>query len=173
VILCAAQGIGRPYSYSGRPTLAGRLDSGRQRRSSAPVDWYAVAGGGDGLSANPVHRHAICAVDALIAAARRLAASATVWIVRQGSRAIGDEKIGESLGDRIAVVLIGRKATRAFSSPDSLWGPNQTWPRIGWDRGTRHGIASPNIRPEGWSQFRPPRPHCLPLMAASGAWSTT
>ena len=94
----------------------------------------------DGLSATAVHRHAIAVIDALLPSLGgwRIA---PVCIVRQGRVAIGDE-IGERIGARLVVVLIGERP--GLSSPDSL-GAYLTWaPRIGRTDAERNCVS--NIR---------------------------
>jgi ethanolamine ammonia-lyase small subunit len=99
----------------------------------------------DGLSATAVHRHAAPVWEAL---QKRLAAE--MWrltplcVVSQGRVAIGDE-IGECLGAKQIVMLIGERP--GLTSPDSL-GIYLTWdPRPGRTNAERNCIS--NVRLEG------------------------
>jgi ethanolamine ammonia-lyase small subunit len=100
----------------------------------------------DGLSAPGVHRHA----GGLLQALKLDAWGSDGWkfapltVVLQGRVAIGDE-IGERLGARLTVVIIGERP--GLTSPDSL-GVYLTWdPRPGRTDAERNCIS--NIRPEG------------------------
>ncbi len=101
----------------------------------------------DGLSAPAVHRHAMPLLEALT---MRLTQKdwrlAPLTVVLQGRVAIGDE-IGERLGARQAVVLLGERP--GLTSPDSL-GVYLTWdPRPGRTDPQRNCIS--NVRAEGIS----------------------
>ena len=114
--------------------LAQRLTAG---------DWDAVLVVADGLSATAVHRHAAVLIDALMP---RLEGwrIAPICIVEQGRVAIGDD-IGERLGARLAVVLIGERP--GLSWPDSL-GAYLSWaPRVGRLDAERNCVS--NIRNGG------------------------
>ena len=130
-------------TYLRRPDLGRRLDSASANRL-ATGDWDAVLVVADGLSAIAVHRHASALIDAL----RPLLEGwrvAPICIVRHGRVAIGDE-IGERVGSRLAVVLIGERP--GLSSPDSL-GAYLTWaPRIGRTDAERQCVS--NIRNGGF-----------------------
>jgi ethanolamine ammonia-lyase small subunit len=101
----------------------------------------------DGLSARAINTHA---VPFLRVMRTRLQADAVPWVlapvclVQQGRVAVGDE-VGECLGARLVVVLIGERP--GLSSPDSM-GLYFTWaPRLGRTDAERNCIS--NVRPEG------------------------
>jgi ethanolamine ammonia-lyase small subunit len=140
------------HVYLQRPDLGRRLDAPSRERLCAlrgddaqerPYDLAVVVA--DGLSALAVARNAAPFLQALRA---RLDASAwlpaPLTIVQQGRVAIGDE-VGELLGAKIAVVLIGERP--GLSSPDSM-GIYTTWaPRVGLTDERRNCIS--NVRPAG------------------------
>ena len=130
--------------YLKRPDLGRRLsDESRERLASFHVDYDAAFVIADGLSALAVHRHAVPLLHLLRDQDWRIA---PVAIVEQGRVAIGDE-IGEMLGARMIVVLIGERP--GLSSPDSL-GAYLTWqPRPGRTDAERNCIS--NIRADGLS----------------------
>lgn len=134
-----------------RATYLHRPDLGRQlnqdsRESLAPHrSAYEIAFViADGLSALAVHRHAAPLLDMVLP---KLDCSvAPLTIVQQARVAIGDE-IGQLLGARLSVVLIGERP--GLSSPDSL-GVYLTWqPRPGRTDAERNCIS--NIRAGGLS----------------------
>lgn len=99
----------------------------------------------DGLSATAINHHAIPVLNYLypMLQAKKISC-APVQLVEQGRVAIGDE-IGELLGVKLALVLIGERP--GLTSPDSL-GAYLTWqPRSGLTDEARNCIS--NIRPEG------------------------
>src|SRR3984957_5798435 len=102
--------------YLKRPDLGRRLsDDSRGRLAAVRAEHDAVFVIADGLSALAVHRHAVPLLELLL---RDLDWRVTpVAIVEQGRVATGDE-IGELLGARMVVVLIGERP--GLSSPDSL-----------------------------------------------------
>jgi ethanolamine ammonia-lyase small subunit len=138
--------------YLQRPDLGRRLDAPSRERL------LAQRGGGvdqppcalaivvaDGLSARAVAQNAAPFLQAL-----RGRLDAAAWmraplvIVQQGRVAIGDE-IGEVLGAKLVVVLIGERP--GLSSPDSM-GLYITWaPRVGLTDERRNCIS--NVRPAG------------------------
>lgn len=135
--------------YLQRPDLGRRLDVASRARLAAGgkeangVDLALVAA--DGLSALAVQRHA---APFLAALRERLALEAwtvsPLHIVAQGRVAVGDE-VGELLGARAVLVLIGERP--GLSSPDSL-GLYLTWaPQVGLLDDRRNCIS--NVRPEG------------------------
>jgi ethanolamine ammonia-lyase small subunit len=131
-------------TYLRRPDLGRQLDAQHDAmlRAAGPVDIALVIG--DGLSSLAVQRHA---VPLLVALRERLATSLScspVVIARQARVAIGDD-IGEQLGARIVVVLIGERP--GLSSPDSLGVYLTHTPRRGRHDAERNCIS--NVRPEG------------------------
>lgn len=131
--------------YLRRPDLGRSLSAeSRGRVVGLRSEFDAAFVIADGLSALAVHRHAVPLLELLL---RDLDwRIAPVAIVEQGRVAIGDE-IGELLGARSVVVLIGERP--GLSSPDSL-GAYLTWqPRPGLTDAERNCIS--NIRAEGLS----------------------
>lgn len=138
--------------YLQRPDLGRKLDETWRAqlaalRADAPdersLDLAVVIA--DGLSALAVAQSAAPLLHALDA---RLAQE--VWtlappvIVQQGRVAVGDE-VGELLGAKVVVVLIGERP--GLSSPDSM-GIYLTWaPRVGLTDERRNCIS--NVRPAG------------------------
>jgi ethanolamine ammonia-lyase small subunit len=139
-------------AYLQRPDLGRRLDTPSRAclldlrgagAHSAACDLAVVVA--DGLSALAIEQNAAPFLQALEA---RLDASAWTFaplvIVQQGRVAIGDE-VGELLGARIVLVLIGERP--GLSSPDSM-GLYITWaPSIGLTDERRNCIS--NVRPAG------------------------
>jgi ethanolamine ammonia-lyase small subunit len=129
-------------TYLRRPDL-GRLLAQESVHRLTAGDWDAVLVVADGLSATAVHRHAAMLIDTLMP---RLEGwrIAPICIVEQGRVAIGDD-IGERMGARLAVVLIGERP--GLSSPDSL-GAYLSWaPRVGRTNAERNCVS--NIRNGG------------------------
>ena len=140
------------HSYLQRPDLGRKLndDSAQQLRD------YAMANPGgidvavvvaDGLSALAVHRHTLPFL------ARMEEHTATegwslspVILVEQGRVAVADE-IGELLGARMVVMLIGERP--GLSSPDSLGLYFTFAPKVGLTDAYRNCIS--NVRLEGLS----------------------
>ena|ERR1700722_1042950 len=131
--------------YLKRPDLGRRLsDDSREHLAGSRAEYDAAFVVADGLSALAVHRHAAPLLELLLRDLNWRVAP--VAIVEQGRVAIGDE-IGELLGARMVVVLIGERP--GLSSPDSL-GAYLTWqPRPGRTDAERNCIS--NIRAEGLS----------------------
>jgi ethanolamine ammonia-lyase small subunit len=132
-------------TYLHRPDLGRCLNTeSRERLAPLRLDYDAAFIIADGLSALAVHRHAVPLLEHVFAKLDWNVAP--VAIVEQGRVAIGDE-IGELLGAKLAVVLIGERP--GLSSPDSL-GVYLTWqPRPGRTDAERNCIS--NIRGEGLS----------------------
>jgi ethanolamine ammonia-lyase small subunit len=102
----------------------------------------------DGLSARAIQDHAAPFLDQILP---RLAADGfrvAPWVVtvQQGRVAVGDE-IGEILGVRLVVVLIGERP--GLSSPDSMGIYLSYQPHVGMTDAARNCIS--NIRPDGLS----------------------
>jgi ethanolamine ammonia-lyase small subunit len=119
-----------------------------QQEAASPVDLAFVIA--DGLSARAVNHHAAPLLAHLLPLLRDDPAQrwrlAPVALVRQGRVAVGDE-VGELLGARCVVVLIGERP--GLSSPDSL-GVYFTWaPRVGLTDAQRNCIS--NVRQAGLS----------------------
>jgi len=131
--------------YLRRPDLGRRLSTESREKLSGLRGEYDVAFViADGLSALAVHRHAVALLETVLAQLDWCVAP--VVIVEHGRVAIGDE-IGELLGAKLVVVLIGERP--GLSSPDSL-GVYLTWePKPGRTDAERNCIS--NIRAEGLS----------------------
>lgn len=140
------------HQYLQRPDLGRRLDdaSAQQLREHAQanpggVDLAIVVA--DGLSALAVHRHTL----PLLTRFEEQAAadgwsSAPVVLVEQGRVAVADE-VGELLGARMTVMLIGERP--GLSSPDSLGLYFTYAPKVGLTDAYRNCIS--NVRLEGLS----------------------
>lgn len=135
-------------AYLQRPDLGRRLDAPSRAllqaaRGESAYDLSIVVA--DGLSALAVTQHA----SELLRALKTLLAPeswtlAPLAIVEQGRVAVGDE-VGELLGAKIVVVLIGERP--GLSSPDSM-GLYITWaPHVGLTDERRNCIS--NVRPAG------------------------
>ncbi len=136
-------------TYLLRPDLGRRLSADSRDRLAAvaadPVDLVLVVG--DGLSSSAVHAHACAMVAALLPHVRREGWSlAPVVVARQARVALGDE-IGEILGARLVLMLIGERP--GLSTPDSLGIYLTHAPRIGRNDGERNCIS--NIHGAGLS----------------------
>jgi ethanolamine ammonia-lyase small subunit len=138
--------------YLQRPDLGRRLNEDsietlRQHAQANPggVDLAIVVA--DGLSALAVHRHTL---PFLTRFEEQAAAdgwtSAPVVLVEQGRVAVADE-VGELLGARMTVMLIGERP--GLSSPDSLGLYFTYAPRVGLTDAYRNCIS--NVRLEGLS----------------------
>ena len=138
--------------YLQRPDLGRRLDDAsrqallRRPAAAAPGHDLAIVIA-DGLSALAIEQNAAPFLRALMA---RLAADnwtlAPLAIVAQGRVPVGDE-VGELLGARAVLVLIGERP--GLSSPDSM-GLYLTWaPKTGLTDASRNCIS--NVRPAGLS----------------------
>lgn len=136
------------YIYLQRPDLGRRLhpDSAALLRQQ-PQGYDLAVVVADGLSALAVQRHALPFLQRLeeLTAAEGWSL-APITLVEQGRVAVADE-VGELLGARMVVILIGERP--GLSSPDSL-GLYFTWaPRVGLTDAYRNCIS--NVRLEGLS----------------------
>lgn len=132
--------------YLRRPDLGRQLDEDSRARLVAagqPFDVVFVIA--DGLSALAAQRHGVPLLQAVLARLRQWHIGPVV-VAQQARVALGDE-IGERLGARQVVMLIGERP--GLSSPDSL-GIYLTYdPRVGRTDAQRNCIS--NVRPEGLS----------------------
>ena len=131
--------FGRRLSETSRQQLLDRFGTGPQRRFDVG---FVIA---DGLSALAIVRNA---APFLAEVMQRIAPEgwsvAPPVIVQQGRVAVADE-IGELLGVKLVVILIGERP--GLSSPDSM-GLYLTWmPARGLTDASRNCIS--NVRPEG------------------------
>lgn len=147
--MCLHSAAASRTAYLQRPDLGRRLD-GPSRAAlqalPAPAEpWDLAIVVADGLSALAIEQNALPLLQVL---AGRLAADgwriAPLCIVSQARVALADE-VGELLGARAVVVLIGERP--GLSAPDSM-GAYLTWqPRVGLTDAGRNCIS--NIRPAG------------------------
>lgn len=145
--------------YLRRPDLGRRVAEPQILKRG---DYDAVLILADGLSATAVHRHAGPVLDSLLPllGGWRLA---PIVVAQQARVAIADE-IGELLGARMSVILIGERP--GLSSPDSL-GAYLTWaPRVGRNDAERNCVS--NIREEGLKPELAARRIAMLMEAARG-----
>ncbi|WP_323143022.1 ethanolamine ammonia-lyase subunit EutC [Massilia phyllosphaerae] len=135
--------------YLQRPDLGRRLDPAARaalqaQHGRAPGCDLAIVVA-DGLSALAIERNALPFLRALLPRVQQEGWTlAPVVIVEQGRVAVGDE-VGEVLGARAVLVLIGERP--GLSSPDSM-GLYLTWaPRVGLTDESRNCIS--NVRAAG------------------------
>jgi len=133
---------GERRTYLTRPDLGRRL-AAESRERLHPGDWDLAIVLADGLSPGAVAERGPAVARALLA---RLPGwrAAPIVVARQARVALGDE-IGEQLGARMVVVLIGERP--GLSAADSL-GAYITWrPAVGRLDSERNCVS--NIRPGG------------------------
>lgn len=129
-------------TYLRRPDL-GRCLAVESRGLLVRGDYDAALVVADGLSATAVHRHGPSFIEALRAGLAGWNLAPLV-VAEQSRVALGDE-IGELLGARMVLVMIGERP--GLGSPDSL-GVYLTWsPRVGRTDAERNCVS--NIRLEG------------------------
>ena len=135
VLQVASAAPDRP-TYLRRPDLGRRLAEGTSLPSGAACDVLFVIG--DGLSATGVQAHAAALVRACIAQVPSLIVGPVV-IARQARVALADE-IGERLGARVTVMVIGERP--GLSVADSLGLYLTFGPRIGRADAERNCISN-------------------------------
>jgi ethanolamine ammonia-lyase small subunit len=128
-------------TYLKSPQLGRRLDPSGPPLTRGDYDLAVVIA--DGLSAAAVHAHAVDVQKALIMRLPGWRLAPTV-VVRFGRVAIGDE-IGQALGARAVVVLIGERP--GLSAADSLSAYLTHAPRVGRADSERNCVSG--IRGEG------------------------
>lgn len=138
-------GPGERQAYLRRPDLGRRLGASSAtalQRNSLPPDLVFVLA--DGLSALAVERHAVPLLSAVLSRLDPTCSIGPVCVVSQGRVAAADE-IGERLGARAVVMLIGERP--GLSAADSM-GVYITWePQVGRTDAERNCIS--NVRGEG------------------------
>jgi len=149
VVLTAKSRAPDRTSYLRRPDWGRQLDDSDAAHLRAvattavqPLDVCVVIG--DGLSSLAVQRHCaplLAALVPLLAPGIRLA---PLVVVQQARVAVSDD-VGEALGARLSVILIGERP--GLSSPDSLGIYLTHGPRRGLNDALRNCIS--NVRPEG------------------------
>ena len=130
-------------NYLKRPDLGRRLDQASLQlvaeRSGTAVCPLAIVIG-DGLSPTAVHAHAIELMRALLARLNAAQIEIGHVVVASGARvALGDE-IGEILGARMALMLIGERP--GLSAPDSLGAYLTFAPKIGRSDAERNCVSN-------------------------------
>jgi len=149
-ILLHSSAESRPV-YLQRPDKGRRLDAesrAQLEKSPKPTETYDVVFViGDGLSAFAIDENAVKFLDVMLP---QLSASgwrvAPLCIVEGARVAVGDE-IGEVLGTKMVVILIGERP--GLSSPDSMGIYLTFSPKVGLTDESRNCIS--NVRPEGLS----------------------
>ncbi|MGJ0395255.1 MAG: ethanolamine ammonia-lyase subunit EutC [Methylocystis sp.] len=133
-------------SFLLRPDLGRRLDEeSRERLKSFAGDYDIAFVIAEGLSARAIARHAIPLLERTLSSLDQTSWKiAPIILAEQGRVALGDD-IGETLGARLAAVLIGERP--GLSSPDSLGVYLTFAPRIGRTDAERNCLS--NIRPQG------------------------
>jgi ethanolamine ammonia-lyase small subunit len=131
-------------TYLRRPDLGRRLSDAARARLIPPkggCDLAIVIA--DGLSSAAVHAHAGPLIASLLPRLQGLSLG-PVAVARQARVALADE-VGEALGARLALILIGERP--GLSSPDSLGAYLTFAPKRGRSDAERNCVS--NIRPQG------------------------
>ena len=136
---------GRKLSAESRARLQALCVTQKLQPDDRPYDLALVVV--DGLSALAMEQNALPFINALLPLlAKEDWKLAPVCVVSQGRVAVGDE-VGQLLGAKLVVVLIGERP--GLSSPDSM-GLYMTWmPAAGLTDAARNCIS--NVRPAGVS----------------------
>ena len=138
-------------TYLRRPDLGRQLEPQDLERLQALADGAAQRPDiaivmGDGLSSLAVQRHAVPLLAALLPQLAPGTQLAPIVLVQQARVAVADD-VGEALGARLCVILIGERP--GLSSPDSM-GIYLTWgARLGCHDAQRNCIS--NVRKSGLS----------------------
>jgi ethanolamine ammonia-lyase small subunit len=134
---------GRKLNAESRARLQALRVTQKLQSDDRPYDLALVVV--DGLSALAMEQNALPFINALLPLlATEDWKLAPVCVVRQGRVALGDE-VGQLLGAKLVVVLIGERP--GLSSPDSM-GLYMTWmPAVGLTDAARNCIS--NVRPAG------------------------
>lgn len=140
------------HTYLQRPDLGRRLNE----ESATALDGYATEKGrgydlaiviADGLSSLAVRRHSLPFLEKLLEQISEEGWKlAPISLVQQGRVAVADE-VGERLGAKMTVILIGERP--GLSSPDSLGLYFTYAPKVGLNDAYRNCIS--NVRLEGLS----------------------
>lgn len=145
-VLLAATAARERTSYLQRPDWGRRLDDASRAlvaRAAGSFDVCLIVS--DGLSAWAAERHAPRLLHALVPALAAAGLSlAPLVVVRHGRVAVEDE-IGQLLGARLAVILLGERP--GLGAPDSLGAYLVFDPRPGRTDAERNCVS--NIRPQG------------------------
>jgi ethanolamine ammonia-lyase small subunit len=139
--LLVASQAGDRQTYLRRPDLGRRLDQASQRllASAGKAGQLAIVIG-DGLSPTAVHNHAVELLRRLVPLLGADQVAIGHIAVAAGARvALGDE-IGELLGARMVVVLLGERP--GLSAPDSLGAYLTIAPRIGLTDADRNCVSN-------------------------------
>ena len=142
---------GDRLTFLQRPDLGRRVDSGSEQQlktaALANVSPDLVIIVSDGLSALAVHRQALPLLAALLPKLAREGWTLAPLVIARFGRVALQDQVGELLGARLAVMLIGERP--GLGSPDSLGAYIVHAPRLGNTDANRNCVS--NIRPEGLS----------------------
>mgnify|MGYP000064832881 CR=1 FL=1 len=145
-VLQTATAAGNRTDYLHRPDWGRRLDdASRAELARHGGSYHVCLIVSDGLSAWAAERHALPLLEVLVPALRSAdLCLAPLVVVRHGRVAVEDE-IGQLLGARVAVILLGERP--GLAAPDSLGAYLVFDPRPGRTDAERNCVS--NIRPRG------------------------